>query len=137
MIATRTWPLPNFIQHDRFTFFLNIDNLFGILLDLIMIPTNQTIPSGTDASFVVKTFNDEGNPLGGVPVTLTTSSGTLSTTSFSTGADGTFGPISLSEGGSNSATVDAIADVVIPQGTRYLHIGAPDTYQKLVLAVSR
>ena len=101
---------------------------------LIMIPTHQTIPSGTDASFVIKTFNNEGNPLGGVPVTLTTSSGTLSTTSFSTGTDGTFGPVTLSEGGSNNATVNAIADVVIPQGTRYLHIGAPDTYQKLVLA---
>lgn len=107
---------------------------FVPLETLIMIPTNQTIPNGTAGSFTVSTFDMNGTSLGGIPVTLSTTSGTLSSTAFSTGSNGSYGPVSLTQGNENSAEVTAIADVTIPHGTKYFHVTSPNTFQKLVLA---
>lgn len=107
---------------------------FNPLETLYIVPASQTLPSGDDAEFHVETYNLDGDPLSGLTVELSTTSGSLSTTSAVTDATGATPTITLSQGGSLNAVITATANVKVPQGTRYVHKVEPDTYQKLVLA---
>lgn len=109
-------------------------NLYYGLETLLIVPTNQSVPIGTPGSFFVSTFDENGNPLGGINVSLTTTSGTLSTTSTTTNSNGNSNSITITQGSSSNATVTALANVKVPQGTKYVHTVEPDKYQKLVLA---
>ncbi|MDP4116531.1 MAG: choice-of-anchor A family protein, partial [Bacteroidota bacterium] len=75
-----------------------------------------------------------GNPVPNISITLSTTSGTLSTTTVTTGTTGISPVVTLTQGSVLNAVVTAIANVIIPQGTRYVHCIEPNTYQKLVLA---
>jgi len=104
------------------------------LQTLQFIPASQTLQQGETASFQVKAFLLNGNPAAGITIQLSTTLGTLSTSSATTDANGETPVITLSYSGSDIATVKAQADVEIPQGTRYVHKNYPNSKQKLVLA---
>lgn len=108
--------------------------LYTPLETLLLVPASQTVPYGTDGSFFVSTFNVDGQNLAGINVTLSATSGTLSETSITTGSSGSYGPITIQKGSSDQAEITATANVVVPQGTRYVHVNSPGVYQKLVLA---
>jgi choice-of-anchor A domain-containing protein/uncharacterized repeat protein (TIGR01451 family) len=101
---------------------------------ILIIPPAQSFVQGTVASFNVYTTDIDGDPTPNVPVTLTTTLGSLSATSVTTNSSGHAGPITLTYSGLGTATVTAKANVTIPQGTRYVHKTSPGTKQKLVLA---
>ena len=101
---------------------------------LLIIPSNQYIPTGSQGKFSVSTFDLNGNPLSGISVSLSATTGTLGSSSSVTGSNGTTSEISLTQGSSNSSTIKAVANVTIPQGTKYVHKVEPNTHQKLVLA---
>ncbi|MFA5804308.1 MAG: SdrD B-like domain-containing protein [Melioribacteraceae bacterium] len=104
------------------------------LATLQVIPTNQTVPAGTPASFYVQAISLSNTPVSGVTIQLTTTLGTLSTTSVITGPDGKTPTITLNYGSNGTASVKAKATVEIPQGTKYVHKTNPNDHQKLVLA---
>lgn len=108
--------------------------LFVPFETMLIIPSNQSIPVGTPGKFTVSTFDLNSNPLSGITVTLTATSGVLSATSLVTGTDGTTSEISLTQGSSNTSSIKAVANVTIPQGTQYVHKTEPNVHQKLVLA---
>jgi choice-of-anchor A domain-containing protein/uncharacterized repeat protein (TIGR01451 family) len=101
---------------------------------LEIVPVSQTLSQGTPAQFsiVVKDINGDG--VGNVEVSLSTNKGNLSTSSVTTNSNGEAGPITLTYNGDGTATITANAEVVIPQGTRYVHKADADGKQKLVLA---
>jgi choice-of-anchor A domain-containing protein/uncharacterized repeat protein (TIGR01451 family)/TQXA domain-containing protein len=101
---------------------------------LLIVPSNQNIPTGTTAKFTVSTFDLNGSSLSGITVNLTATTGTLSSASAITGTSGTTSELTLAQGSSTTSTITATAAVTIPQGTQYVHKISPDTYQKLVLA---
>jgi len=111
------------------------------LQTLQVIPANQSLPSGTPATFYVKALDLNGNPKSGVVISLSTSlsGSTLSATSATTGTNGQTSTITLSYTGVGTATVTAQATIAIPQGTEYVDVtdiqtGATTKHQKLVLA---
>jgi len=93
----------------------------------------QHNPSVKD-TIQIKALNELGVGVSGISVTLTTTSGTLSTLTTITGAGGLSPKITIQKGASLTATIKAAASIVIPQGTRYVHLGSPTTKQKLVIA---
>lgn len=101
---------------------------------LSILPPLQNLNLGTTAQFQVQVVDLQNNPMNGVNVALTATSGTLSTPAVTTNVTGLAGPVSLVPASSNTSTITATATVVIPQGTRYVHKIAPGDYQKLVLA---
>lgn len=101
---------------------------------LLIIPSNQSVPVGTSGKFSVSTFDLNSNPLAGLTVTFSATSGTLSSTTAVTGSSGTTAEITISQGSSSTSTIKATANVTIPQGTKYVHKIEPNTHQKLVLA---
>ena len=101
---------------------------------LIITPVAQTLQTGTTETFYITALDHNNNPLPNVQVTLTSTSGTLSTFTSVTGNDGKTPVISLVPGSQSTATISAVANVTIPQGTRYVHSLQPDNFQKLVLA---
>lgn len=101
---------------------------------LMILPASASYAQGTPASFLVFAFDIDGNPVPNVTIQLSTTLGSLSTSSVITDADGKGGPVNLTYSGIGSATIKAKADVVIPQGTRYVHKTNPNGKQKLVLA---
>ncbi len=101
---------------------------------LIIIPTNQNLINGTAGQFSVSAFDLNGNPLSGINVTLSVTTGSLSATGAVTGSGGTTADITINQGSSNTSTIKAVANVTIPQGTKYVHKVSPNEYQKLVLA---
>ncbi len=100
---------------------------------LVVTPASQEIFVSQNATLKVYAYDEVGNVLPNVPVTLTTTSGVLSATTGVTNAQGYF-EFTLTQGSVNSADVTAFAQVVVPQGTRYVHSVSPNQYQKLVLA---
>ncbi len=100
---------------------------------LIITPASQEIYSGQVASMRVYAYNERGTALANVTVNLSAVNGTLSSTTGVTNAQG-YLSFTLSQGNVNTATVTASAQVVVPQGTKYVHSVSADTYQKLVLA---
>ncbi len=103
---------------------------------LQVIPTNQTVPAGSPATFIVKALSLTNTPVSGVPIQLTTTLGTLGITSTVTGTNGETPIITLNYGSSGTASVKAKATVAIPQGTKYVSKTDPNLHQKLVLATS-
>ena len=101
---------------------------------LLIVPSAGAYAQGSNISFLVYAFDIDGNPVQNVIVNLSTTLGSLSTTSVATDANGKAGPIVLSHNNIGLATVKAQANVIIPQGTRYVHKASPNTKQKLVLA---
>lgn len=101
---------------------------------LLITPSSQSLVNGSVASFTVAAFDTNGAPLAGRTIQLSTTAGTLSATSVVTGVNGISPLITLTQGSGNSAVVTALANVIIPQGTRYFHKVSPNDYQKLVLA---
>ncbi len=101
---------------------------------LLFLPASQNVATGTTVTFQVAAYDTNGNPLQNRTINLSTTSGTLSATSAVTGVNGLTPLISLTQGSGNTATITAVANVIIPQGTRFVHTIQPNDYQKLVLA---
>ncbi|KAB2846970.1 MAG: choice-of-anchor A family protein [Melioribacteraceae bacterium] len=104
------------------------------LPNITINPAVQFLQNGNNGSFTVLVVDQNNNPMNGVQLTLTTTSGNLSQSSASTNANGLTGSITITQGNSNSATIDVSTTATIPQGTRYVHTIEPNQYQKLVLA---
>ncbi len=104
------------------------------LQSLLIIPLAQSFVQGTLATFDVYVLDQNGNPLSGKTVSLSTSLGTLSQYTGVSNASGKIGPITVSYSGIGTATIKAQATVEIPQGTKYVHKTSPNDKQKLVLA---
>ncbi|MCK5085976.1 MAG: choice-of-anchor A family protein, partial [Melioribacteraceae bacterium] len=102
---------------------------------LVIVPVNQNLLDGTTATFQVEAYDESNAPVENVEINLTTSSdGLLSPMNIFTDASGVAGPITLTHVNDDFATVTATAEVVIPQGTKFVHQTNPDGKQKLVLA---
>ena len=70
-----------------------------------------------------------------VQIALSTTGGTLSTTSVTTGINGVSQNVSLTPAsGQTTATITATGVVGIPSGTKYFHVADPNGKQKLILA---
>lgn len=96
---------------------------------------SQTYNVGDAVNFTVKAFNENGLAMSGVSITLSTTAGTLSTTTTTTGANGVSPVITLTPGsGTTTATITANGVVGIPSGTKYYNSASPNTKQKLILA---
>ncbi len=95
-------------------------------------PASTTLPNGTVGNFTISAFDTNGNPFEGMDITISATSGTLSTTQVTTDVNGV-ASFTLAQGGVNSATITASAQAVIPQGTKYFHVANPNGKQKLVL----
>jgi len=100
---------------------------------LVINPASKTLNSNQPAVMRVYAYNEVGQPVAGVNVNLSSQGGILSTNNGVTNTFGYF-EFNVQNAGTNYATVKATAQVVIPQGTRYIHSILPDEYQKLVLA---
>lgn len=109
-------------------------NSGSILSTLIFNPSNLVIPVGQNASFNLTAYKSTFQPMQGINVDFSATSGTLGFTSAVTDATGVISGITLAKGTSNNATVTATAHHIVPQGTRYIHKVSPDQYQKIVLA---
>ena len=101
---------------------------------LLIVPPAASYAQGTPAAFLVFAFDIDGNPVPNVTIQLSATLGSLSASSVITDADGKGGPVNLTYSGIGTATIKAKADVVIPQGTRYVHKTNANGKQKLVLA---
>ncbi len=98
-------------------------------------PLVQTLVYGTTAKFVVEAYDENNDPAEGIVIDLATNSdGVLSHNQVTTNALGLSDSVSLTHVNDDAAVVTASASVIIPQGTRFVHAGAPDNYQQLVLA---
>ncbi|MCX7798264.1 MAG: choice-of-anchor A family protein [Melioribacter sp.] len=104
------------------------------LQTLLIIPSSQSLLQNTPASFDIYTYDANGNPVKGVALQISTTLGTLSATTGVTDVNGHFGPITLTYNGVGIATISVKANVIIPQGTKYVHKIKPSEKQKLVLA---
>jgi TQXA domain-containing protein len=101
---------------------------------LQILPISMLHNPSVKDTIQIKTLNELGIGVSGINITLTTTSGTLSTLTTTTGAGGLSPKITIQKGASLTATITAQASIVIPQGTRYVHLGSPTTKQKLVIA---
>ncbi len=98
------------------------------------IPGSQSLQGGTPAVFKVKATDLNGDPISGLSIQLSSTLGSLSSSTVSTDANGETPNVTLTYSGSGTATIKAKATVEIPQGTRYVHKTSPNSKQKLVLA---
>ncbi len=101
---------------------------------LVINPQFQSLGVGHDAAFTVEAYDENNNPVENVEVTLAVTDGTLSETTVHTDANGVTPTVYLTQGNADNVTITATADVVIPQGTKFVRADDPDGYQKLVLA---
>ena len=102
---------------------------------LAIIPPIQFKNLGENASFTVKALDEDNTPINNLSVDLSATVGTLSTSTAVTDATGVAGPITLThESNTFTSTITATAEVIIPQGTRFIHCIESNKYQKLVLA---
>lgn len=100
---------------------------------IINIPP-QSFLKGKPVKFLVEAYDEANQPIGGVQVQLSTTSGTLSVRSATTKANGVSDTLTLTPGSSDLAKITATATLRIPQGTRFVHKTNPDGKQKIVLA---
>ncbi len=101
---------------------------------LQILPISMLHNPSVKDTIQIKALNELGVGVSGINVTLTTTSGTLSVLNTTTGAGGLSPKITIQKGASLTATITANASVIIPMGTRYVHLGSPTTKQKLVIA---
>lgn len=101
---------------------------------LQIVPVSMQHNPSVKDTIQIKALNELGVGVSGISVTLTTTSGTLSTLTTTTGAGGLSPKLTIQKGASLTATIKATANIVIPQGTRYVNLGTPTTAQKLVIA---
>ena len=107
---------------------------FNLNTFVINIPA-QSFISGSTVSFTVQAFNENGLAMANVQIALSTTGGTLSTTSVTTGINGVSQNVSLTPAsGQTTATITATGVVGIPSGTKYFHVADPNGKQKLILA---
>ncbi len=109
-------------------------NSFYPFETLLIVPASQSLPVGTNGSFFVSAFDANGNPLSGISVDLSITSGTLSTLKVTTGSNGDSPLITITGGSELSSVITATASVMTPSGTKYVHSISPNDWQKLVLA---
>lgn len=109
-------------------------NGFVPVKTLLILPSSTQYFAGSPAQFRVRVFDELARPVANRQITLSTTGGSLSQTTVTTDANGVSPLISLNPGGATNITVTATAVITIPQGTRYVHQTAPNTYQKIVLA---
>ena len=101
---------------------------------LQILPISMLHNPSVKDTIQIKALNELGVGVSGINVTLTTTSGTLSVLNTTTGAGGLSPKITIQKGASLTVTITANASVIIPMGTRYVHLGSPTTKQKLVIA---
>jgi choice-of-anchor A domain-containing protein/uncharacterized repeat protein (TIGR01451 family) len=107
---------------------------FNLNTFVINIPA-QSFTNGSPVTFTVQAFNENGLAMANVQISLSTTSGTLSTTSITTGANGVSPNVTLTPAsGQTTATITATGVVGIPSGTKYFHVANPNGKQKLILA---
>jgi hypothetical protein len=82
----------------------------------------------------VRVLNSLGNPVSGITVSYSITSGTLSAASGVTGADGYTPRVIITKGTDTNATFSAVAKCDISPGTLYIHNSQPTQYQRLVCA---
>ena len=111
----------------------NHNNIKPIETPVILL-TSKQFPTGMPVQFYVYAFDIDGNPIPNVTIKLSTTLGTLDLDSVITNTNGEGGPITLTYSGEGTAVLSARADVVIPQGTKYVHTVSPNSKQKIVLA---
>jgi choice-of-anchor A domain-containing protein/uncharacterized repeat protein (TIGR01451 family) len=109
-------------------------HIFSLNSFAIVIPS-QSFNIGSPIQFTVQAFDDMGIAMRNVQITLSTTSGTLSTTTTVTGATGVSPVITLTPAaGQTTASITASGTVGIPAGTKYFHVADPNGKQKLILA---
>lgn len=109
-------------------------HIFSLNSFAIVIPS-QSFNVGSPIQFTVQAFDNMGIAMPNVQITLSTTSGTLSTTTTVTGATGVSPVITLTPApGQTTATITASGTVGIPAGTKYFHAANPNGKQKLILA---
>ncbi len=109
-------------------------HVFSLNSFAIVIPP-QSFTVGSPIQFTVQAYDNMGIAMPNVAITLSTSSGTLSTLTTVTGATGVSPVITLTPAsGHTSATITATGTVGIPAGTKYYHVANPNGKQKLILA---
>ncbi len=101
---------------------------------LQILPVSMLHNPSVKDTIQIKALNELGVGVSGVSVTLTTTSGTLSSLTTITGAGGLSPKLTIQKGASLTATIRATASIVIPQGTRYVNLATPTAAQKLVIA---
>lgn len=102
---------------------------------LFFTDDDMSLLGSTPASFTLKAFNELAQPAANVTVILTATGGVLSQSTVQTTSTGETPVITFTPNpGATNVTINASAQVIVPQGTRYFHTVAPNTYQKLVLA---
>jgi choice-of-anchor A domain-containing protein/uncharacterized repeat protein (TIGR01451 family) len=101
---------------------------------LVITPENQTIKIGLKGSFIVSAFDENGNPLNGIVVSLSASNGTLSATSVTTGTNGSTPAVTITQGGDVKSVITATAGLKLNPGVKFVHSSEPDNWQKIVLA---
>ncbi|MBU2491897.1 MAG: choice-of-anchor A family protein [Bacteroidetes bacterium] len=104
------------------------------LPNITVNPAIQFLQIGQNGAFTVMVVDQDNNPLSGINLNLSASSGSLSQSTASTGANGSTGSIIITQGNSNNAEITVTTTATIPQGTKYVHTIEPNQYQKLVLA---
>lgn len=109
-------------------------NNYAPLQTLLILPANQSLLQNTPAQFDIYAYDINGNPVEGVSLQISSSIGTLSSSSGTTDNNGHFGPVTITYNGVGTAVIKVKAKVDIPQGTKYVHKTKPNDKQKLVLA---
>jgi choice-of-anchor A domain-containing protein/uncharacterized repeat protein (TIGR01451 family)/TQXA domain-containing protein len=105
------------------------------LQTLQIIPASQSVAQGGTATFKVKALTLSGGAAANVTIHLSTTGGTLSTSTITTGANGETSSITLTNGSNaGSIVITASAEVAIPQGTVYVAKVEPTTHQRIVLS---
>ncbi|QOJ27846.1 MAG: choice-of-anchor A family protein [Ignavibacteriales bacterium] len=95
----------------------------------------QSFAIGSPISFTVQAFDNMGIAMPNVTITLSTTSGTLSSTTTVTGPTGVSPVLTIIPGvGVTNATISVSGTVGIPAGTKYYHVADPNGKQKLILA---
>lgn len=84
----------------------------------------------------VRVLNSLGNPVSGVTVTYSITSGTISAASGVTGADGYTPRVIITKGTDSIATFSAAARSYVSPGTLYIHNSQPTQYRRLVSALA-
>ncbi len=85
----------------------------------------------------VKVLDENGTGVPNITVQLSATSGTLSTTSVVTGADGYTPTFTITKGSSLESRITATAYSVLSPGTIFVHKLSPDFKQKVTLATGK